>query len=355
VTESVKQESVLDAEWGFSGEHVVATAVDATVEIVADKNYPRSVSDAFLLQDLLSDGFDSFARLSDVETTPEYRMSQVLKFVDSFNTGRVKGIKMSAPDLFWPEVILRDPNLGTHQGDWEAITDYWEEVFEAYDNHFLKVVEIRMESANVVSTEWSLSARQIRTSFGIPASYKTATINGTGKYTFRGGKMCEVEWTWSGIALIQQLMGLAGGMVVGVVSGMWQGVRNIAARVVSGGDSLCSNASEDTLSPGLSATSEGQEAGEGTSLAIMPSADSQQALQNIEHTIADARAAEPWYMCGYCGVRKPSTSAGGDGRVRIRCECGGKHQDRKSRMHANWRRCPGETYAQQTRMVYQNL
>ena len=28
----------------------------------------------------------------------------------------------------------------------------------------------------------------------------------------------------------------------------------------------------------------------------------------------------------------------GDGRVRIRCDCGGKHGDGKSRMHANWRR-----------------
>jgi len=45
------------------------------------------------------------------------------------------------------------------------------------------------------------------------------------------------------------------------------------------------------------------------------------------------------YQCGYCGERKISTSAGGDGRVRIRCECGGKHADNQPRMHAKWKMC----------------
>merc|ERR1712070_639314 len=45
------------------------------------------------------------------------------------------------------------------------------------------------------------------------------------------------------------------------------------------------------------------------------------------------------YECGYCKVRKVSTSTGGDGRVRIRCECGGKHQDGQPRMHAKWKLC----------------
>lgn len=48
------------------------------------------------------------------------------------------------------------------------------------------------------------------------------------------------------------------------------------------------------------------------------------------------------YECGYCKVRKVSTSTGGDGRVRIRCECGGKHQDGQPRMHAKWK-LKGET------------
>jgi len=65
---------------------------------------------------------------------------------------------------------------------------------------------------------------------------------------------------------------------------------------------------------------------------------------DLELTIASVRASEPWYACGYCGTRKASTSAGGDGRVRIRCECGGKHKDRKARMHANWRPCSPDAH-----------
>jgi hypothetical protein len=45
------------------------------------------------------------------------------------------------------------------------------------------------------------------------------------------------------------------------------------------------------------------------------------------------------YEWGYCKVRKVSTSTGGDGRVRIRCECGGKHSDGQPRMHAKWKLC----------------
>jgi len=47
---------------------------------------------------------------------------------------------------------------------------------------------------------------------------------------------------------------------------------------------------------------------------------------------------EGWtdYQCSYCGKIKTSTSAGADGRVRIRCECGGKHRDNTPRMHAMW-------------------
>ena len=45
-----------------------------------------------------------------------------------------------------------------------------------------------------------------------------------------------------------------------------------------------------------------------------------------------ARTVE--YRCAYCNVRKKSTSVGGDGRVRIRCECGGKRKDNIPRMHA---------------------
>jgi len=58
------------------------------------------------------------------------------------------------------------------------------------------------------------------------------------------------------------------------------------------------------------------------------------------------------YECCYCSARKVSMSAGGDGRVRIRCECGGKHQDRKPRMHAKWVPVPGgETQSELRRRI----
>ena len=42
------------------------------------------------------------------------------------------------------------------------------------------------------------------------------------------------------------------------------------------------------------------------------------------------------YQCGYCGTVKSSSSLASDGRVRIRCECGGGRYDKISRMHAKW-------------------
>lgn len=49
------------------------------------------------------------------------------------------------------------------------------------------------------------------------------------------------------------------------------------------------------------------------------------------------------YRCGYCRKLKTSSSTGGDGRVRIRCECGGKHRDSKPRMHAMWLQVSGSS------------
>jgi hypothetical protein len=37
------------------------------------------------------------------------------------------------------------------------------------------------------------------------------------------------------------------------------------------------------------------------------------------------------FACGYCSAIKTSKSEDFEGRVRIRCECGGMHQDGKSR------------------------
>eukprot|EP00656_Telonema_subtile_P041897 TRINITY_DN4722_c0_g1_i2.p1 TRINITY_DN4722_c0_g1~~TRINITY_DN4722_c0_g1_i2.p1 ORF type:complete len:326 (-),score=73.53 TRINITY_DN4722_c0_g1_i2:284-1261(-) len=62
----------------------------------------------------------------------------------------------------------------------------------------------------------------------------------------------------------------------------------------------------------------------------------------------------PLYQCGYCRSVKSSSSAGADGRVRIRCECGGKHKDGKARMHANWNLVKASTQQRQLPGVPEN-
>ena len=49
------------------------------------------------------------------------------------------------------------------------------------------------------------------------------------------------------------------------------------------------------------------------------------------------------YICDYCQRHKLSASSGQDGRVRIRCVCGGKHGDNTPRMHAKWTMAPAGT------------
>jgi len=58
--------------------------------------------------------------------------------------------------------------------------------------------------------------------------------------------------------------------------------------------------------------------------------------QQRSPTVKKEPVIAPTYSCGYCGVLKKSASSGADGRVKIRCECGGKHRDGVIRMHANW-------------------
>lgn len=57
------------------------------------------------------------------------------------------------------------------------------------------------------------------------------------------------------------------------------------------------------------------------------------------------------YQCNYCSRIKKSLSAGTDGRVRIRCDCGGKHQDNTPRMHAMWELCDGKPAMKSQRLT----
>ena len=61
-----------------------------------------------------------------------------------------------------------------------------------------------------------------------------------------------------------------------------------------------------------------------------------QASKRTKANAPSGRGLEQIYICGYCDRRKTSTSRCADGRVRIRCQCGGQHKDGKPRMHATW-------------------
>ena len=61
--------------------------------------------------------------------------------------------------------------------------------------------------------------------------------------------------------------------------------------------------------------------------------------QTKESAVAEDRYM---YVCHYCRRHKLSASKGQDGRVRIRCECGGRHRDGTPRMHAQWSAANGD-------------
>ena len=76
---------------------------------------------------------------------------------------------------------------------------------------------------------------------------------------------------------------------------------------------------------------------------MMRSIDEEFAADDVaEAPVADSTAKAPdcsiekQYKCRYCGRVKSSSSAPSDGRVRIKCLCGGQHRDNKPRVHANW-------------------
>lgn len=70
--------------------------------------------------------------------------------------------------------------------------------------------------------------------------------------------------------------------------------------------------------------------------ALTPPSMTWQASKRTKSSNPSGRGVEQVYICGYCSRRKTSTSRCADGRVRIRCQCGGQHKDNKPRMHATW-------------------
>ena len=60
-------------------------------------------------------------------------------------------------------------------------------------------------------------------------------------------------------------------------------------------------------------------------------------MRNNRTKAHNALGSEQRHSCTYCSVVKTSASLCADGRVQIRCCCGGQRQDGQKRMHANWK------------------
>ena len=69
---------------------------------------------------------------------------------------------------------------------------------------------------------------------------------------------------------------------------------------------------------------------------MAPPAMTWQASKRTKSSVQRICGLEQVYICGYCDQRKTSTARCADGRVRIRCKCGGQHKDGQNRMHATW-------------------
>jgi len=137
MTEAATSVSALDDEWNLGRQDSEQTLNANCSEPTAEEpTRGRAQSDGFLIQELFSADFDTITAVD--ENSPEHRIAQVHKFVDSFNSGRVDGIMMVVHELFHEDVVLRDPNLGTYTGDWNAIRDYWDGLMKSFDNHFVK-------------------------------------------------------------------------------------------------------------------------------------------------------------------------------------------------------------------------
>jgi len=335
----------LDGEWTLGGDEL------SNVTRPRAPSASDELSFDFLAEELLDPNQEPIS-MQD-ENSAEFRVERVHKFVDGFNSGGVPGIMMVAHDIFHPDVILRDPNMGTFPpGDWDSVRDHWQSLMSSYDKLRVTLSDINSRVPDTITSQWHITGRHIGPSFGIEPTMRTVNLCGSATYKFRGGKMSEVEYSWSGISLLQQLLGLAGGLAMGLASGMWDWMKN---RVGFGANSVPSTTSDDTVAfpasptgssrsqnsdmdvkqaqlPPVALTSDPAHDG-----AIVPSHGGDLGSYELERSLAEARNAEPWYECGYCGEQKPSLSTGADGRVRIRCACGGKHKDLKARMHANWK------------------
>ena len=276
-----------------------------------------------------------------------------------------------------PSCTVSDPNFRDLDGIDSCLQHYCDIAAALSD---IAVVINRTSTDNgqgSIKVWWTLSAVHIGPILGIAASGNRFTISGTCTHQILDGSILSTEWSWGAMSFMTQ---------VGLPS-MPAHQPAVSARPTYG--SLHDSDSEYTGSQSAASGAASPDSFRGADQAMADAASVEESLDwfienetgvgidimdlvnggqlNFAPPTAQQVKTEPdtclelvghkhlkreapahgdlvclqylEYQCGYCKANKVSTSTGGDGRVRIRCDCGGKHQDGKPRMHAKWKLC----------------
>lgn len=81
-----------------------------------------------------------------------------------------------------------------------------------------------------------------------------------------------------------------------------------------------------------------------TSRELVSCAAREDSLRSCKRKTKESAVGRYMYVCNYCKRHKVSASKGQAGRVRIRCECGGRHRDGTPRMHVQWSAAFGDDH-----------
>eukprot|EP00656_Telonema_subtile_P028640 TRINITY_DN311_c0_g1_i1.p1 TRINITY_DN311_c0_g1~~TRINITY_DN311_c0_g1_i1.p1 ORF type:complete len:656 (+),score=113.20 TRINITY_DN311_c0_g1_i1:115-2082(+) len=290
-------------------------------------------------------------------------------------------INQRSPKLFesarlWHAADCRvaDPNFGEFSGV-AACLQHYSTIASALDDVTVSISRVEEPTSNTVKVWWTMAAVMVAPVLGIEPTGNRFKIGGVSTHVISNGCIESSDWSWDAVGFMAQV----GRPPARTSPQNSQGsipVKNDSDYDSNGssgfGTSPPSHSASlaDQFSPELCMPTDDfdildldllegsdlfklpachdmpvkQEQALGdiapeSALALVP-ADTKVSLKRDTPAHGDVVCLQYLeYECGYCNVRKVSTSTGGDGRVRIRCECGGKHSDGQPRMHAKWKLC----------------
>jgi len=273
---------------------------------------------------------------------------------------------------------VADPNFGDLSG-LEACMQHYSMIASVLDDITVSINRIEEPALNTVKVWWTMAAVMVAPVLGIQPNGMRFKISGVSTHRIDNGCIQSSEWSWDAVGFMAQ----AGRPQPQTSPGSSRANPNLQADPARDSDSEYNGSSGNGSPLGSSLADEWSpqfpvEPSDdfdildldllGPELFQLPPCHNLSVKQ--EHCISDTVPAVAdnalalcetqakigikrdtpahgdvvclqylEYECGYCKVRKVSTSTGGDGRVRIRCECGGKHSDGQPRMHAKWKLC----------------